>query len=184
MKLLPRCVGTTRDNTQCGRRVSDGSNPPLCHIHLAISRGQAVNPQTDPVFDPMKDLHQLTRSSDDRVKLRAIDLILELKRKDEEKQARRVSAGGPSAKDVLDAMTDDEREEIRLLSARFREIQRAVFTRRPDLTPSGWNHRAPQPDPVVSAQEPEAAYEDPSPEEAVAPTVVEDDDLEEGDLVL
>ncbi|HEY7566553.1 MAG TPA: hypothetical protein VH762_03230, partial [Gemmatimonadaceae bacterium] len=62
--------------------MTDGSNPPVCHIHRAIAAGKAANPLTEPAdIDELAIVKKLARSGDERVKLRAVELLLELKAK-------------------------------------------------------------------------------------------------------
>jgi len=173
-RMLPRCVGTTRDGSQCGRRASDDTIPALCHIHRALANGQHA-PLTEPVFDPLNDLRKLARSSDERVRLRAIDLLIELERKAAERRdAKSASGDGPTGTVILAAMTDKERARVRHLCAQLREIQGAVFERRPDLRPAGWGAD------VVSAPAscaPHATNESPAPSVADTHATEVDDTL-------
>ncbi len=77
-KSLPRCSMLCKDGTRCSRRVSDGSNPPVCHVHAA---GEPVGGLTEPVFDEMKILKRLMSDSSPQVRLRAVDLLLSWKHK-------------------------------------------------------------------------------------------------------
>jgi hypothetical protein len=166
-RLLPRCSGVTTDNTQCGRRVADGSNPPLCHIHAAISRGQAVSPLTDTgdEIDEVKILKRLARDSNPQVRLRAVDLLLEVKRKNRDR-ADEKAATGPTMRDFLLVLTPSEREEVADLIVRLRALQRRVYEKRPDLRPPTW---APDVAPAADVV-PDAIDE---PREEAAPVEVE-----------
>jgi hypothetical protein len=137
-RVLPRCSGVTSDRSQCGRRVADGSNPPLCHIHAAIARGQAANALTDTGddFDEIKALKRLARSSNEQIKLRAIDLLLERKRKQKEQDVK--DAPGPTARMFLDALLPEERELVRSLVRQLNEFKEVVYERVPKLRPPDW----------------------------------------------
>ena len=80
-RSLPRCSMRCKDGTQCGRRVSDGSHPPVCHVHLKVAAGQPVSALTEPVLDEMKILTRFTSDSSAQVRLRAVDLLLSWKHK-------------------------------------------------------------------------------------------------------
>lgn len=161
-RLLPRCSGVTSDNSQCGRRVADGSNPPLCHIHAAMARGEAASALTDTDVDEIAILKRLARSSNEQIKLRAVDLLLEVKRKQKATDDERQLVAGPTARQFLDALTADEREQVRALVRQLREIQRGVYERQPKLRPPMW---APE-DSTISAADlvpAPAPVEDPAP---------------------
>jgi hypothetical protein len=143
---LPRCTGVTNDGSQCGRRATDFTSPALCHIHRAKAQGQAVNPQTESVFDGLKELRRLTRSSDDRVRLRAVDLLIELERKAAEKRDRSASPAGFSGSAFIDVLTADERSRLRVLTDAFKRLQTDVYERHPQLRPAGWSAVAGVPD--------------------------------------
>src|SRR5688500_2452990 len=76
-RLLPRCSSVTRDGSQCGRRVADGSNPPVCSVH----QGKVTSPIIADEIDEIKILKRLARDTNPQVRLRAVDLLLDLKRK-------------------------------------------------------------------------------------------------------
>lgn len=118
MNLAPRCVGVCKDNTQCGRRVIDGSQPPLCHLHRANPNLSPIIPPPDADVDEIKLLRQLTRSTDPRVKLRAVDLLITLRRKDEkgcERCAERAEKDRARA-DCVARMTDAQIAVVRALT--------------------------------------------------------------------
>ncbi len=75
-KSLPRCSMLCKDDTRCGRRVSDGSNPPVCHVHAAVAAGEALGALTEPVIDEMKILKRLTSDASPQVRLRAVEFLL------------------------------------------------------------------------------------------------------------
>src|SRR5688572_6002272 len=120
-KMLPRCVGTTADGSQCGRRCADATAAvPLCHIHVAKAQGQSFSPLTQPVeINEVSILKKLARDPDPRVRLRAVDLLLEEKRREREKHEAKPT-GGPTARMFLDALLPDERAEVLELLRRLR----------------------------------------------------------------
>ncbi len=76
-KSLPRCSMRCKDGTQCGRRVSDDSNPPTCHVHAALAAGQPVSPLTEPAeIDEIRILKRLANDKNPQVRLRAVDQLL------------------------------------------------------------------------------------------------------------
>jgi hypothetical protein len=118
--------------------VADGSQPPLCHIHAAIARGQASSPLTEPIddIDEVKILKRLARDSNPQVRLRAVDLLLEVKRKNKEKAED--GPAGPTPRQFLDALTPEERTAVQSLVTQLREIQKVVYARAPKLRPITW----------------------------------------------
>jgi hypothetical protein len=166
-RLLPRCSGVTSDGTQCGRRVADGSNPPLCHIHAAIARGQSHSPLMDSgdEIDEVKILKRLARSKDDRVKLRAVDLLLEVKRRRLEAPA----PAGPNYYPFVKALTTEERALVSELTMRFRALKEAVYERCPELAPASWR-------PADDLCADTATREDEAPPSPAAPMPEEDPD--------
>jgi hypothetical protein len=72
--MVPRCVSTCRDGSQCGRRVTDGSTPPVCHIHAKRS----TSPLTQPVErTPLEIIQTLMSDRDPAIRLRAANTYLE-----------------------------------------------------------------------------------------------------------
>jgi hypothetical protein len=172
-RSLPRCTALTVDGSQCGRRVADGSNPPICHVHKAVAQGTSHSAMTEPAtFDGLKELRRLTRSTDDRVRLRAVDLLIELERKEAAKRDRSMTPHGEfGARVLLDAMTPEEREAIGELITRLRDIQRGVYRRRRDLPRPDWF--VAEKNIITPASAPREDVLEEAPSEAPAP-VVED----------
>ena len=125
-KSAPRCVSVCRDGTQCGRRVTDGSNPPVCHIHAGRSKSPIISDEVDEV----KILKRLARDANPQVRLRAVDLLLSLKEKDRDK---------PTAQRqppfYVDALTDDERTRLGALMQQYKAFQQEVWARDPSQRP-------------------------------------------------
>ena len=72
--MVPRCVSTCRDGSQCGRRVTDGSTPPVCHIHAKRS----TSPLTQPVErTPLEIIQKLMSDRDPAIRLRAANTYLD-----------------------------------------------------------------------------------------------------------
>lgn len=108
-KVLPRCTMRTRNGTACGRRVSDGSIPPICHIHRGTNGGIAVA-ASEP-DDLLGQARRMLKDKDATVRLRAIDLCLKLQERAEKRcgicadraeQDRELAA-------LIDRLSDDER---------------------------------------------------------------------------
>lgn len=71
-KILPRCAAVTRDGSPCGRRVKDGSQPPLCHLHKP---GATVPNTFQPAErSPLEIIQKLMNDSDPSIRLRAVDM--------------------------------------------------------------------------------------------------------------
>jgi hypothetical protein len=120
----PRCSGACNDRTICGRRVIDGSQPPLCHLHQAKARGESLSPIIPPLDDvnPLRRLKRLARSSNEQVALRAAELLLKLDERTPE----------PASKsDGLDIekLTGEERAELLALVDQYNTWKRRVAAR-------------------------------------------------------
>jgi hypothetical protein len=127
-KILPRCTCVTRDGTQCGRRVTDGSNPPICHIHARGTSSPLIPPPDE--IDEIKILKRLARDSNPQVRLKAVDLLLDLKAKGE---------AAPSEAEqtdrFLDALTEEESARLDAILEQLRNLKEEVWTREPHLRP-------------------------------------------------
>jgi hypothetical protein len=78
-KLLPRCVMRAKDGSQCSRRVSDGSVPPVCHLHRGLNGGIAL---PEP-FEPMSKLRKIAANDSHPRQVEAIKQILDREATDE-----------------------------------------------------------------------------------------------------
>lgn len=110
-KIFPRCSCTTKDGTQCGRRVKDGSQPPVCSVHRDQQKrqGQAGANHFAPVErTPLEIIKKLMRDSDPAIRLRAVEMF----QKYEERLADK-----PSLKtdDLLHRATPDQLSALRVL---------------------------------------------------------------------
>lgn len=134
-KPLPRCVALAADGTRCGRRVSDKSNPPICHIHVKVAKGEAVSPLTEPAErSPMEILEKLMSDNDPAIRLRAVEAYL----KNSEATCPRCAAREEVERNDMNVYTmrPDELEELdRLLlaldefEARIKSTPRAADSR-------------------------------------------------------
>jgi hypothetical protein len=116
MTLLPRCLGRCRDGSQCSRRVTDGSHPPMCHLHNGTPSASPIIPPPDEV-DEMKILRRLAKDPTPQIRLRAVDLLISLRQK-EEKGCERCAAELAAAReraDAIERMTDAQIAEARAL---------------------------------------------------------------------
>ncbi len=131
-KSLPRCSMLCKDGTQCGRRVSDGSNPPVCHVHQQVAAGQPVGALTEPAeIDEMRILKRLANDKNPQVRLRAVDQLLSWQSKQltcpacaarsehDEELAERLAAASDEDKERASALL---REGLVLLSLREPEM--------------------------------------------------------------
>lgn len=127
--LYPRCVATAADGKQCGHRSKDGSNPPICHVHKALAAGTSGLSHFEPTLSEIELLQRLTRDKNPQVRLRAIDLLLEEKRRGE---SCPTCASRRAANPDLDLndLTDAQRLELAEALATIRRIKR---TQNPDL---------------------------------------------------
>lgn len=136
MKSLPRCVCNTRDGTQCGRRVSDGSNPPICHLHRAQQEGKSVSPLTAPsVFDPEATLRKIAANAKHSHQVQALRLLLD--RQGCPACAARADSENPDDRiDIWGDVTPHEGERLKVLIAElqprlleFKQLRSAVVAR-------------------------------------------------------
>jgi hypothetical protein len=137
-RSLPRCTCVTKDGSTCGRRVSDGSNPPVCHIHRAHQQGRTVSPLTEPIdIDEEKILRRLMRDADPSIRLRAVTAWIEFKGKVEKEcprcEARRDDERLNSV--LIAALVDEERTALTDALTSIRRIKEAVYAREPNARP-------------------------------------------------
>ncbi len=123
-KSLPRCSMLCKDGTQCGRRVSDGSNPPVCHVHQQVAAGEPVGALTEPVIDEMKILKRLTSDANPQVRLRAVDLLLNWQHK--QRNCPTCAARSERDKEIAEQMAATSDEDIHRAGTLISEL-RAMF---------------------------------------------------------
>jgi hypothetical protein len=175
MKRRIRCSCVNTDGTQCGRTVTDGSQPPICHIHRAAAAGNPHNNASgmNHAVDrsPEEILRRLLRDSDPNVRLRALDLW-------QKHFENRAHTPDEPYRDLLHAATDNERETLSRLLDQLNETKHAIYQRHPDLevdaTTDGWRRRREQ---ARAAQPPTKSA---SPREPAPPSepVADPDDLD------
>jgi hypothetical protein len=129
MNIAPRCVGACKDNTQCGRRVVDGSQPPLCHLHRANPNLSPIIPPSDDV-DEMKTLKRLANDRNPQIRLRAVDLLISLRKKDEKEceQCARRREESAIAADAWRRATDEQMQELGAMFKRLKELKALAAT--------------------------------------------------------
>jgi hypothetical protein len=115
----PRCSFLLPDNTQCSRRVGDGTSPPVCHIHRTKVNGGGLMAPID--LNEMEILKKLARDSNPQVRLRAVDLLLSLKRE------ARAEAPDTRNSDFLKRATPAQRDALRDLLKQIAAIKTAVL---------------------------------------------------------
>jgi hypothetical protein len=110
---FPRCVSLCRNGTQCGRRVSDGSNPPVCHVH---SNQQAL---TVPApFDANQKLLKIAANDKHPHQLQAIRLLRE---RDECETCKARNDSEDESGALVRAANPDQRARLSALLAAMRE---------------------------------------------------------------
>lgn len=150
MKRTPNCTHACRDGQPCGRKVTDGSQPPVCHIHRAKAEGRSNSPlsPTPDDVDPIRILKRLARSSNESTSLKAVDLLLDLEK------TKKAEVKGPNYDAFLAVLTDDERTTIRSLHDQLQALRETVYTRCPDLRPASRVPAAPVPmEPATSDED-------------------------------
>ena len=121
-----RCSCVCADGSPCGRRVTDGSQPPVCHVHRAVAAGNphnggSVNPRRSKT--PEQVVEDLLHSKDDAIRLRAADVFL--KRQEREAgcptcQARIADDG--TRERAIHRMTYEQRMRVRALIDEIKTI--------------------------------------------------------------
>jgi hypothetical protein len=133
-KSLPRCSCVTKDGTQCGRRVADGSQPPVCSAHA-----RHTSPLTQRVErTPEEILRKLMSDRDPSIRLRAVTEWIDYQRKqtigcprcEQRNEAERLTTA------FIAAWTDDEREAVAELLRQVRAVKETIYTREPQLRPA------------------------------------------------
>jgi hypothetical protein len=130
MRNLPRCSCVTRNGSPCGRRVSDGSNPPVCHVHRLQQQGKGTSALTQPVErSPLEIIQRLMRDRDPSIRLRAANAYLD-----------HLGKPQPDARptewhDFVKALSENERVEMLALLQALDEFKKRIYTREPDLRP-------------------------------------------------
>jgi hypothetical protein len=141
--------------------VADGSNPPICFIHAKGSQSPIIPPPEQ--IDELKVLKQLARNSDPRIRLRAVDLLISLRTKDEKGCARCAEhqAQDDEARAVAARANDDQSAQLRVLMAEARALIAVILaqpaTREVDV--------ASEPTPPPEAQPRAPDDPDPDPDE-------------------
>lgn len=126
---LPRCAAMTRDGSQCGRRVADGSNPPICHVHAGPAQGGAAASAAVP-FDGEKLLRKLAHSSNEGVALRATDLLMQLKGASGCATCAARADESARADFIIARATQKQKEELRHHLVRAKELK-AIIAKQP-----------------------------------------------------
>lgn len=140
-----RCMANTKSGSRCGRWVTDGLLPALCHKHKPNAPAVGVIPPDDQI-DEVKILKKLARDANPQVRLRAVDLLLSLKAKTTDQHEPAVD---------IKRLTADERSRLERLLLAIREVREEVWTRDPQQRPS-WAPQpveAPWPQPPSTIQE-------------------------------
>ena len=119
VKSFP-CVARCADGSPCGRRVTDGSNPPLCHIHKAGAIGAPFKVKRK---SPEQVLDDLMHSRDESIRLRAADAFL--KRQERETLCPRCAANRADERERMSAihrLTHEQRCQVEDLIRMVRAI--------------------------------------------------------------
>jgi hypothetical protein len=124
-----RCMANAKDGTRCGRWVTDGSNPALCHKHRSNAPTVGVIPPDDEI-DEVKILKKLARDANPQVRLRAVDLLLSLKSKEPSlSQTRQLGVD-------IARLTTSERSRLEQLLLEIRAVREEIWERDPIQRPS------------------------------------------------
>lgn len=120
-KSLPICTCLTKDGSRCGRRVSDGSNPPVCHVHRAQQAGKPVGALTEPApFDAERKLLKIAANDRHPQQLQALKLLRE--RNNCEACAARANEGNVAAT-LIRYANDEQRSALSTVWASYCAIK-------------------------------------------------------------
>lgn len=126
MKPFIRCVATCADGSRCAKAARRGSNPALCAFHDGSTQSAVVMP--DDQIDEVKILRKLARDRNPQVRLRAVDLLLSIK-KEQPRDPR------SDADAFIKALSSDERSELTELLGQLRAFKERIYAREPELRP-------------------------------------------------
>src|SRR5262245_13705850 len=128
MKRRIRCSCVAADGTQCGRSVTDGSQPPICHIHRHKANGTLAGIAQPAQRTPEEIVRKLLDDSDPSVRLRAVEMW-------QKHFESRNADNGAGHRDLIRLLTDDEKAALREAIDWIDAIKDAVYARHPDLEP-------------------------------------------------
>lgn len=127
MKFTPSCSCSTRNGSQCGRKVTDGSQPPICHVHRLQQQGKGSSPLIPTEVDEISILKRLARDTSPQIRLRAVDILLSMKSGAGcERCASEVSRAAELDQVLLRA-TQSQRLRLRDLVAEVKAIKAAAL---------------------------------------------------------
>ena len=109
--------------------MTDGSNPAICHIHA----GRNASPIIPDEIDEIKILKKLARDSNPQIRLRAVDLLLDLKAKRAESPHH---AREQESELFLDVLTDEEIARLDAILEMLRDFKEEVWAREPVMSHS------------------------------------------------
>ena len=76
--MSPNCSCVTRNGSPCGRKVTDGSQPPVCHVHRLAAQGKSVSPLTQAApFDPVAKMKKIAMNDRHPQQLQALKELRE-----------------------------------------------------------------------------------------------------------
>jgi hypothetical protein len=174
-----KCSSLTANGTPCGRCIRPRDyvpgTAPVCSVHRAVANGTLAGCAQKTLRTPEAIVRKLLDDRDPAVRLRAVEMW--------QKHFETRTTSDTGYRDLLKALTDDERDHLKLCLDAVAAIKEAVYDRNPDLTPDERTlarrrqrdaeaHTAavqaklaahPQPSPVVD--EPEPVDEDELPED-------------------
>jgi hypothetical protein len=119
----PRCTWINNDGTRCARRVP----PPdtLCHLHVAVANGGTISPNKRIELDEIEILKKLAQTGEPAIKLRAVDLLLQLKKEGRDDKPTKEPPFGLPANTFpinLDCASPTQLVRLRELFAETRQI--------------------------------------------------------------
>ena len=147
MKRYPNCSCACAEGSPCGRRVTDGSQPPVCHIHRAqLNNGSVGVPfQPKPVvkLTPLEVVTKLMDDPDSSVRLRACDLLMKFDATCTVCVARARKQADIDA--LVDRASDEDRDALRDLMRQVAAVKLRI---------RNGPARVDEPDPVVAPPSP------------------------------
>lgn len=140
-RLKISCSCVCSDGSPCGRRVTDGGQPPICHIHRNKANGNPFNgaapgaPPGGAAPDPMAVLQKDMRASEPSVRVRAAtEFLAEERRRRAERQD--IDADDKAWSVFKAATSPEEIREMNSLMDRMKLLKYRVYQRCPEARPA------------------------------------------------
>jgi hypothetical protein len=128
VKRRIRCACVAADGQQCGRTVTDGSQPPICHIHRNKANGTLAGIAQPKTRTPKEIIEKLLTDSDPSVRLRAVEMW-------QKHFEHKEQSDNGQYHELLRLMIEDERDHLKACLDTIADLKEQVYDRNPDLEP-------------------------------------------------